>query len=354
MKSRLLVLFLSLCLLFLAGCTPQKASALSTYPLREAAESVRLLGRSYVVQNGITCDFTASGISFRVTASGKVYLHLFSDRTAYFTVFIDGIRCDTRFSVKEGINVLEIADFKQKESHHIRIVKQTEASLALCTLVALSFSGSFEPPPEEKPLYFEFLGDSITCGCGNLCTVGTSDPSDAVHEDGTAAFPFLTAERFDADCSVIGCSGIGVVNSFTGFTLQDFYHQQCYFRLDSQPYLPSKIPDLIIINAGTNDETLEANAEEFAEKAEALIASLRQLYAQKVPIIWTCNMMQDGMYSSIQKAVLALGGESESLYLCSLNRNNEGGGGHPSVAGHQDATSILYQFIVDKNILNAN
>ena len=85
--------------------------------------------------------------------------------------------------------------------------------------------------PANKDKNIEFIGDSIVCGHENLCQSGDADQGKAVNEDGTRAFAYLTSELLGADCSVIGCSGIGIDKGFTNFSEDDFYPKTSYYIL---------------------------------------------------------------------------------------------------------------------------
>lgn len=319
--------------------------------LVNATSLVKTCGRCSVVENGIACDFTASGIEWNLYAVGEVRLEVTVTADTYFTVWVDGVRSANRFYAQSGKQLLTVADFETEGSHSIRILKQTEAKNSLCIFHSLYFSGELTEAPKNRDLYIEFLGDSISCGYGNLCSNGTSDPGNALNQDGTQAYAFLTAEKLGADCSVISASGVGVAKGYREFTMDTFFAKQSYYRSSSSAFTATRVPDLVVINLGTNDDSTKADASAFRQKAEELVTLVRQTYGTDVPIVWVYGMMKDGMKDEVKSVWQTLGGESSGLYLCELSKNTAGGGGHPNLSAHATAAEQLSAFITAKEIL---
>ena len=314
--------------------------------------SLKVFGRSMVEGTGITCDFTASGIEFNAYIHDKLCLNVTASKDTYFTGYVDGVRSDTRFYAPAGTTTLNLADFRTSGSHNIRILKQTEAQNSLCVLNYLQFDGQFEQAPAEKNAYIEFIGDSITCGYGNLCANGAANPGTALNQDGTQTFAFNAAESLNADFSMVSCSGIGVAVGYRTFTEDAFFAKQSYYRNQTTAYAPARTPDLVVINLGTNDQSKGADSETFKQKAVELINLVRTTYGADVKIVWAYNMMKSGMSAEVAQVIEALGGESAGLYMCELPRNTAGGGGHPSLEAQISAAAVLTQFIQSKGLLN--
>ena len=66
--------------------------------------------RMTTLEDGVTCDFTASGIEFHGFMAGKVLLSLTCDRNTYFTVFINGERVEERMLVTPDTHEIILAD----------------------------------------------------------------------------------------------------------------------------------------------------------------------------------------------------------------------------------------------------
>lgn len=328
-----------------------------TYNLQEITDSLKLHGRTAVTSNGIACDHSATGIEFSAYMEGKVKLSVFvsmpssgASGNTYFTVYIDGVRQEQRFNVKKGTATLTIANFKEGGVHNIRVLKQTESANSLSILKTLSFKGYFKEAPAKKDLFIEFLGDSITSGYGNLCANGTQDPGSALNQDATQAFAYLTAEKLGADHSLISCSGIGVVSSWSGnFVMRDFFSAQSYYKNTTEKYEKTFIPDIVVINLGTNDQGKgDVSGTQFKTGVKALINLVRKTYGEDVKIVWVANMMGPCMQAYSMQAVKELGGEEKGLYFCTLTENRDGGLAHPSKAAHSVAATALANFIKQK------
>lgn len=331
----------------------EEGYSMKTHWLASVAEKLKLLGRAQTLGKVVTCDHTASGFEASLRAEGSVTLQVFPTADTYFTVFVDGQRLNERLFAKGNKQTsLTLAEFDGLGEHSIRVLKQTESQLSLCLLQTLSFAGEFLDAPLNRELYIEFIGDSITCGYGNLCSTSTADAGSAQYQDGTRAYAFLTAEGLNADLSAVSCSGIGIAKGFTTMNLDSFWGASSYFRSAEQTYTVTRTPDLVVINCGTNDHGLGGDTAAFESGAQAMIALVRQKYGKNVPIVWAVNMMYDGYQGHVRNVITALGGESAGLYVCTLNQNNEGGNGHPSAAAHQTAANALIAFIREKNILN--
>lgn len=328
------------------------------YELQDVTDSLKFLGRYTVTSDGITCDHSASGIEFCAYIQGEVKIGISvsprvtpsgsADANTYYTVYIDGIRQEERFHVESQEDVLTIANFEEGGVHTIRILKQTEAQNSLSILKSLEFKGYFEEAPEEKDLLIEFIGDSITCGFGNLCKKGASDSGNAFNQDATQTYAYLTAETLDADHSLVCYSGIGVAKGWTNFLMEEFFEAESYCRDTKSVCERNFTPDIVVINLGTNDFEKGAAESEFMTKAQDLISLVRQTYGNDVKIVWVYNMMGYSMQNYTTEVVNALGGEENGIYICRLPREHMGGGSHPSVAGHIAAAEVLAQFIQEK------
>lgn len=333
--------------------TSNGTSGIKNYKFADITDSIKLIGRTEVTDRGIYCDATASGFEFNATLTGDVTMTVMATKPTYFTVFIDGVRQEERvYTTGNSQAPLKIASFAQMGTHTIRVLKQTEPQLSLCYLALLSFEGTLGEKPADREHYIEFIGDSITSGYGNLCENGTPGAATARYQDGTATYAFLTAQTLEADHSVVSCSGIGLAKGYMDFRMAEYYPVNSYYRDKTQAYPYARVPDLVVINLGTNDTANGAGERAVKDAAAALITSIRTGYQTEVPIVWAYNMMSSGGSRWISRAIAELGGEQNGLYMCELNRNGNGGNGHPSGEAHVTAAGILSQFIKDKNLLD--
>lgn len=344
-----------------------KVIVAKTYNFADILDKVKVFGRSSTVGTGIACDHVASGIEFNAYIEGKLTINIsvakgtkpasISDNPlnddCYFTLYVDGVRSETRFkAVKNTTTTLELADFTEGGVHNVRLIKQTEPRNGISVLSNISFTGYFESKPADTEYYVEFVGDSITAGYGNLTdkSQGAAVAQTAVNQDATKSFAYLTAQKLGVDHTTVSTSGIGVHQGWRGFTMKDLYGANSYYRSQTEKYTPTRTPDVVVINLGTNDESKKVTASDYQAAVKALILQVRQTYGENVPIVWAYGMMSktDSYVTAVQTAMNELGGESASLYMCKLTYDRDGGGGHPDLEAHEASSKTLATFIQTK------
>ena len=322
---------------------------------------VKMLGRTSVGDEGIICDHSASGIEFTGVMSGDVYVDLATNTikngctTTYFTVYIDGERQPERFSVEPTDTTLRVARFVEEGEHTIKVVKQTESNYTICLMKAVRFVGTLLTPPSDKDLYIEFIGDSLTCGMGNIGTNSNqSDAQTPKWEDATQSYGYMVAEALNADYSIIAQSGIGIAGGWSNYPMATYYSAHSYTRDKETAQDFSRVPDVVVINLGTNDHFInkdkspdECKPEDVERMTKELITLVRQSYDVDVPIIWAQGMVGEFLLDRIYAAIDTLGGEDANIFTCSLPKNTGGAQWHPTVEGHEAAAEALIPVIKD-------
>ncbi len=311
----------------------------------DITDKVKFLGRTYTEGTGVVCDMSASGFEFCGYMKGAVRISITCTEMCYFTVYVDGERTSSRFFISKGTHEITVATFTEFGFHTVRVVKQTEPSLAQCTFNVLQTACIFSEKPENKEIYIEFIGDSIVSGYGNLCDNTAVNAGKPQRQDATQAFPYMTAELLGADCSVISCSGIGLVKGAYKYNAKDFYSARSYYK-GAAHYAFDRVPNVVVINLGTNDSALGVSETDFKNGVKALVEYVRASYKKDVPVVWTYNSMNDEAVASwLQAQFTALGGEEAGLYLFKLDRNGDGGDFHPSLDAHKAYSEKLSEFI---------
>ncbi len=342
---------------------------------------VRHLGRTSVSAAGIACDHTASGIEFSGVMQGDVIVkinsttHKTHSDYSYFTVYVDGERQKTadgkdRFEVK-GKQSIVVASFSELSEHTVKIVKQDEPNYTLCDIESIKMTGYLTPPPAERKLFFEIIGDSITSGMGNLGKNGETDVAHAqssIYEDGTLSYGYITAEDLDADVSIIAESGIGVDGGWFGHSMSEFYAAHSFYRDPTKKYKPTRTPDVIIMNVATNDFYLYSvssqnpnkdkyTPERVRQRTEELINEARAMYGDEgkdIPVVWICNVIElpTNYTDAVKEGIANLGGESAGIYHFDTPMvTNAGSQGHPTVEDHYVTSAVLTDFLVEKGLV---
>ena len=325
----------------------------NTYDFCQNRENFKRYGRMQELESGLTCDFTASGVEFCGRMVGDVTISLTCSSDTYFTVFIDNVRQEERFYATDTTKELCIATFAEAGDHTVRMLKQTEAQKSLCVLESVSITGLLYAAPENREILIEFIGDSITSGYGNLGTPSTPVAGIASMQDGTQTFAFLTAQALDVDHNMVSCSGIGIAKGWTSVNELTFYQRASYYRDENTLHQDtSRVPDLIVINLGTNDQDRGCDEESFKNGLREFLTYIRKLYGSDVPIVWMYNMMTYGCFTWARPIIAEFGGESAGIYALQLTPNKLGAGNHPSLEAHYEASARLTQFICDKKLLD--
>lgn len=324
--------------------------------LAENIDKLKLWGRYQTTPSGIACDHTASGIEFNGVMKGKVYIDIRCNGDAYFTVFIDGVRQPERHQVYGGRKAtrLKIAEFSTEGEHNIRVLKQTESRYATANFITLVLDGELTAAPKAADTYIEFIGDSISCGMGNLGDNSLKDGAaqNAFYEDGTLGYAFLAAEALGADYSIVSQSGIGIAGSWFD-PIKDFYTKLSYSRDRNTDNDFSRVPDIVVINLGTNDYHLnkidkdKCKPEQVQTATAELIELVRGSYGKDVTIVWAYGAMGECMFDSVKAAIDGLGGEDAGIYTIELPESRGGGEGHPDKNGHELLANTLKDFILE-------
>ena len=371
----------------------------TTYELNnnDNLSKLNLQGRDYLRNGYPNLDWTASEIEFWATASGNVEVSMDVNIKArsqiYFTVYVDDVRRprmgiyhssvpNAPNVVKNGKATLNIDLGKDYKKHHIRIIRQTEAYSATITVKSLTLFGKLnESEATEKPI-IEFIGDSITCGLGDMTLASDTTyydpgyPNDKErnygdgNQDGTIAYPYLTAKNIDYNIRVLSRSGMAVYypnsasKDFNSINLSwtNAYKYANVFDSNNQTdmYSTEYKADIVCINLGTNDVyansiydyvTTEKFDDEFSKKVIEFLKIVKAANPE-AKIVWVVGGMSDRYLTGVQKAIDVLGGAENEYYCCQVESGlKDGGGVHPSKASHALIAEQLTNYL-NENILN--
>lgn len=325
--------------------------AKNSYTIKKNLSSIKLVGRTTMVSNYVTCDWSASGIEFTANCKGTVKLKIQGNggqhTCGYFSVYIDGVKQTNRVQVStSGTKEITIATGLKAGEHTFRFLKQTFIKHARFTIQTIIMNGTLsEKAPAQQKYYMEVIGDSITSGHGILEKNG--DPSSF---DATSAYAFLAAETLKSDYSIVSVDGIGVTKGYQPENMTQVYPYTNYYRSTTAKYTPDRTPNVVVINLGTNDATKSSNVTQYISDVETLIGQVRANY-KDVPIVWIYNSMRADYNQHTKTAIDALGGESAGIYMLKFTANTAGGNGHPSAEAHIKDAQDLANFIKSKGFM---
>ena len=342
-----------------ASSVPESAPAPTTVPAmvqqKLTGETTRLVGRVLQDKGLLRLEWTNSGVQLRFYGTGiRLMVGTSETRERYYpalAVRVDG-GAYTRHTVKTA-GLVTLAEGLPEGEHTVEVYKVTEPTTSALHLGYVQMDSGqraaalLEPPaaPERR---IEFIGDSITCGYGNLGTSATKEFFTA-QQDGLQTYASMTAEVLGADARYICMSGKGVVKNVKndgGYTLPHL------FTLDTPTHgeawdFTGWTPDVVVINAGTNDVSGGATEEEFTAGALAFMQQVHAVYPDAA-ILWVYGMMNRQFHAAAEEAVkqyTASGGRAAYLGLRDVMLGEGGSAGHPNVKGHTARAELVTQAV---------
>ena len=227
-------------------------------------QKINLVGRTYFDSDLLYTNFSGSGIKCKVESNVfniTFYATKYDDSNnrPYISILIDGNRTD--YDLDSEFKTIEI--ILTEGMHNIEVLKRTESSVSQVAIKSVS-ADNFYTIEDDSKLKIEYYGDSLTCGFGTLST-NPNEPFTTKTESFLDGYSYMLAKKLNAQYSAISVSGFPIYKSRwnQGFLLDsvaDMISISSYqdeYSLESAPIWDNKayIPDLVIINLGTNDES---------------------------------------------------------------------------------------------------
>jgi hypothetical protein len=275
-----------------------------TYVLNHSTEGIKILGvRHAKLPQGIAMDWTCSGIEFSIDLNTDTTVSFVAcaDSPCYFKAFVDGTHWKNGefdyFLVNTADTTLELTTIPTGR-HTIRLLKITGYTLATAQVLSVTLDGTISAEkPADKDLCIEFLGDSICCGWG---TIG-NHTGNYTDQDGTLAYPYLVAKKFDTDYSIMALSGKGVIYGMLNFN-QNYLHASP--TRSNEEYDFARKADLTIINLGTNDRGQHVPLDEFEVAYLRLLENVLQKNGENCFILCLWGAMNNTYSEQIKAAIV--------------------------------------------------
>ena len=315
-------------------------------------ECYKLHGRPYHINDVPAFTWSNSGIEFcgkfdRLTV-------FFGENTAaqpvIFKIIVDKLEIKTSVV---GKGVTAVIENLRDKVHNVKILRISEGSncISVDKVQIYGKTPEFIPVPEKKRLKLEFLGDSITAGYGVIADSERMEYT-TYEQDSTKTYAYLTAKALDAEIRTICISGEGICHSCGDHVGTPFIK---FFNRTSRGidgYMPDDyVPDVFVVNGGTNDKRSHVTSEEFIEGVITLLKDIRSKYP-KTPIIWMYGMMVHVFDEELEKAVKIFNESDKNTYCLivkSVNeyKNQKGTYGHPNVNASVRCSGLLKKKIVE-------
>jgi lysophospholipase L1-like esterase len=210
--------------------------------------------------------FSFPGVSIRARFAGDTIQMKLSDfgtgdpkSANRYDVVVDG-REPTELEMAPHQKIYTLATGLGPGTHTVEVIKRTESFVGKGVFGGFRVRvGTTLLPLAPRPHRIEFIGDSITCGYGDMVSI--RDPSGshftAANENENLAWGGVTARALDAELMVVAYSGRGIYRNYEdgpGDTLPQMYLKALPDDPASAAWNPSvSIPDVVVVNLGTND-----------------------------------------------------------------------------------------------------
>ncbi len=246
---------------------------------KPTADQVKLTGRCLSVKDMTFMSYSGSTLSFTFTGK-KAEAAIFSDSPdweehlkGWVMVYLnDETVPRKRILLDYKDAVYTLYESLEEETVTVHLVKISEAAFGKCGIRFLRIdTDKLLPPPAEKKHRIEIIGDSITCGYGVEAESGM-EPFHTVIENPTKSYSLITAKMLKAEVNLVSWSGIGIISNWVpedaAAPLDDWLMPMLYQYTDASTSkllfgedhskwekwnFKAFIPELIIINLGTND-----------------------------------------------------------------------------------------------------
>lgn len=284
----------------------------------------------------------------------------------WVAVFLDDMAMPIRkFEVASPRETWLVYHSAQPETHRIRLTKLTENSKSFLGISAFLAEGEFLPLSQKPAKRMEIVGDSITCGYGNL----VKDPARhffSADEDAWQAYGPLAARKLDLEWSCVSISGItavrhpGWMSEYAMCELYEYTDRVYQTRLGMKPekwdfaHTPN---DYVVLNLGTNDCfgilfcEKEGELERFPAAYMEFIKNIRRLNGADTQIICALGTMNYYLYHDIASAVEQYRLQTGDAHIHLLRFrpihpfDGLGADGHPSLDTHRKMADELASFI---------
>lgn len=294
-------------------------------------------------------SFYIKGTSSLITVSARIRTkNNGEENEARLKVYLDDKeKEETLLVLHEEDALYTLSTFSDEALHKITIIKITEAAMSYALLDEIIVTGGeIIPYPVivDNRLKVEFIGDSITCGYGVY-----GEPESEYHineEDGMVTYAAYTARELGLNARYTAVSGYGVYTKYDGDLtgiLPRIYPYTNYFVDENIKYnFKEFIPDLFVINLGTNDsghlEKPEIQKGFLSNYVEFL--HLLKSYAPNSNILCICGSLCTNAFTFVEQAVtIAKEQGLTNLYTLKLPFHNVAQDGkssnHPSIKTHE-------------------
>lgn len=295
---------------------------------------------------GPRCTWSASSVSFTVSG-GSASVKLKDPGKNVWQVVVNGEPTEV-LTLEAGEKSYAVATGLAAGAHTIELVKRTEASFGATQIlgVVIDDDAKLLSTP-VRPRRIEVIGDSISCGFGNEAP-NKEAKFTAATENAWLAYGAVAARAVNADYVCIAWSGKKL---WPDNTIVSIYDRIAPNVSGSAKWdFSTWVPDVVVINLGTNDFNAKANPEEAGWVAAYVkfIGEIRARYPQAPIYLGVGPMLSNwpgerkprttilGYLEKVVAEANAAGGPMVRLidFGVQMQHNGIGAQWHPSVKTH--------------------
>ncbi len=328
-------------------------------------EYVKFVGKTALIDNKVV--FYQSNTYLEVNFKGTdLIISMSSTNDSYMCAFIDNETDPTKVNkilVKPDSKEFVLAKNLEDKEHTIKLMKITDDDFGSIYINNIKTSGELLKKPNYSNIKLEYIGDSITCASG---IEGNSeyDSETKEIENASKSYAYYASNYLHCDFQVTCKRGYGIYcgwsdsvkNGMKASLLSSF--KSCSFNSNAPTWNNNLyIPDIVVINAGTNDGAMYANKaadkkafiDGFINNYCLLIDDILNTYGNKTIIVLSHGMMSDSfaLKDTIQEVANKY---PNNCYYYEFDSLAKVGGVmpayHPNEAMHKYAGESLGKFIV--------
>ena len=190
----------------------------------------------------------------------------------------------------------------------------------------------------------EAYGDSITAGYGNLRSETEPDGTNSKIQNTLMTYECVASRILNADINVMARSGIGlsVAHNIVGDYNMNTRYEYMTPLSDTKWNMHNYIPDVVIINLGTNDSwSGKFDRKTFVSQYVALVKNLLSAYGDEVSFVLCCGLMEQGVYPILKNYVYPSLLKEGIQNITTLEFEKSTSNGHPLLNEHQKAGEAL-------------
>jgi hypothetical protein len=299
----------------------------------------------------------AAGSYIKAKFTGKYCAIALNDQNRYgrnnYIEYVIDDQTPVRLKTTGTTNNILVSDNLGDGEHTITFCKNTEANIGYIEFLGLRVE-SLVALPAKPYRKIEFIGNSITCGCGSdisalSCSEGEWFDTDNAYKSYGAEL----ARRLNTQYHLTSAGGIGLIRSCCGMTITmpDVFETIEFNGLDAGRTswdFTKYVPDVVTISLGQNDGPQASDSSAFCSAYVSFIATIRGHYPDAQIVLLTSPMSKMTMLEKyITSVVDFYNGEGDSKVSKYFFTKNWNGGcnSHPSVAQHLEIADELETYL---------